>query len=165
MKKLLALCLTALLLCGCTHGTTADRATTFYYPKKNYVYSISESVVGSEARECADESTEYLLRLYLLGPTDEHLESLYPQGTRLLEAKESGDALTVTLSDTGNRMTDAAFTLAGACLASTCFPLKDYSAITVRSGDREITFQRDSLIFQDDTATLDNNTTKKEDTP
>ena len=162
MKKLLALCLTALLLCGCAHGTTADRATTFYYPKKNYVYSISESVVGSEARECADESTEYLLRLYLLGPTDEHLESLYPQGTRLLEAKESGDALTVTLSDTGNRMTDAAFTLAGACLAQTFW--EHFSAFTVRSGDREITLRPDTLVLEDTTATLDNDA-KKEDTP
>lgn len=162
MKKLLALCLTALLLCGCTHGTTADRTTTFYYPKKNYVYSISESVVGSEARECADESTEYLLRLYLLGPTDEHLESLYPQGTRLLEAKESGDALTVTLSDTGNRMTDAAFTLAGACLAQTFW--EHFSAVTVRSGDREITLRPDTLVLEDTTATLDNDS-KKEDTP
>lgn len=161
MKKLLALCLTALLLCGCAHGTTADRATTFYYPKKNYVYSISESVVGSEARECADESTEYLLRLYLLGPTDEHLESLYPQGTRLLEAKESGGALTVTLSDTGNRMTDAAFTLAGACLAQTFFG--DYTAITIRSGDRDVTFRPGSLVLQDESATLDGNTAESED--
>ena len=153
MKKLLALVLTALLLSGCAGSTAADHGTTFYYPKKNYVYSISESVMGSEERECADESPEYLLRLYLLGPLDEHLESLYPQDTRLLELRETGGTLTVTLSDTGNRMTDAAFTLAGACLAQTFWG--SFSAVTIRSGDREITFRPDALVLEDDTATLD----------
>ena len=161
MKKLLALVLTALLLSGCAGSTAADHGTTFYYPKKNYVYSISESVMGSEERECADESTEYLLRLYLLGPLDEHLESLYPQNIQLLEVKTSESSLTVTLSDTANRMTDAAFTLAGACLAQTFFDR--CTTVTIRSGDRELTFRSDSLVLEDDTATLDTNT-EEEDT-
>ena len=163
MKKLLALCLTALLLCSCTHGTTADRATTFYYPKKNYVYSISESVVGSEARECADESTEYLLRLYLLGPTEENLESIYPIGTQLQSLTQAGTALTVFLSPGSNRMADISFTLAGACLAKTCFGLDDFSMVTIRSGDRDVSFRPDDLIFQDTSATLED--TQKEENP
>lgn len=166
MRRLLSLCLVALLLAGCSAKVSDTHTVTFYYPKKDYISAgLTEGVMGSEERDAADEELEYLLRLYLLGPLEEHLQSLYPKGTELTGLTESGGTLTVSLSGTVNRMNDAAFTLAGACLASTCFPLKDYSAITVRSGDREITFQRDSLIFQDDTATLDNNTIKKEDTP
>ena len=80
---------------------------------------------------------------------------------RLLEVKASGTTLIVTLSDTGNRMTSAAFTLAGACLAQTFFG--DYTAITIRSGDRDVTFRPGSLVLEDESATLDGNTAESED--
>ena len=58
-------------------------------------------------------------------------------------------------------MTSAAFTLAGACLAQTFFG--DYTAITIRSGDRDVTFRPGSLVLQDESATLDGNTAESED--
>ena len=162
MKRLTALCLAALLLAGCAPRPPEGHSVTFYYPRKNYIVSVNEGVMGQELRDAAEEDLEYLLRLYLLGPLDEGLITLYPQNTRLLEVKPSGTTLIVTLSDTGNRMTDAAFTLAGACLAQTFW--EHFSAVTVRSGDREITLRPDTLVLEDTTATLDNDA-KKEDTP
>ena len=161
MKRLFALCLALLLLSGCVGRTPDGHSMTFYYPRKNYISNVTEGVMGSENREAAEKDLEYLLRLYLLGPLDEGLITLYPQNTQLLEVKTSGTTLIITLSDTGNRMTSAAFTLAGACLAETFFA--DYTAITVRSGDRDVTFRPSSLVFQDESATLDGNTAKKED--
>lgn len=162
MKRLISLLLAGLLLCGCTKSLPKEHTVTFYYPKKDYVTLNGQSVLGSEERDAADAELDYLLRLYLLGPLDEGLESLYPGSTQLLSLSRSGSSLTVTLSATANRMTDAAFTLAGACLASTCFPQTEATTITIRSGDREISFRPDSLVLQDDVAALED--AQKEDT-
>lgn len=161
MKRLTALFLAALLLAGCAPRPPEGHSVTFYYPRKNYITSVNEGVMGQELRDAAEEDLEYLLRLYLLGPLDEGLITLYPQNTRLLEVKPSGTTLIITLSDTGNRMTSAAFTLAGACLAQTFFG--DYTAITIRSGDRDVTFRPGSLVLEDESATLDGNTVESED--
>ena len=76
-----------------------------------------------ETRDVTQEDLSYLLRLYLLGPQDEDLEALYPADIRLESASVAGGTVTVTLSPVGNRLTDISFTLAGACLARTCFEL------------------------------------------
>lgn len=163
MKRTFALLLALLLLTGCAPTPTNDNAVTFYYPRKNYVYSFMEAAIGSESRESADMDLEYLLRLYLLGPTEENLESIYPTGTQLQSLTQVGTALTVFLSPGSNRMADISFTLAGACLAKTCFGLGDFTMVTIRSGDRDVSFRPDDLIFQDTSATLED--TQKEENP
>ena len=39
----------------------------------------------------------------------------------------------------------------------------DYTAITIRSGDRDVTFRPGSLVLEDESATLDGNTAESED--
>ena len=163
MKRFLALLLVLLLLAGCAPAQPGDNTVTFYYPRKNYVYSLMEAAIGSESRDSADMDLEYLLRLYLLGPTEENLESIYPSGTQLQSLNQVGTALTIFLSPGSNRMEDISFTLAGACLARTCFGLGDFTMVTIRSGDRDISFRPDDLIFQDTSATLED--TQKEENP
>lgn len=163
MKRVLAILLALVLLTGCTPTPSGGNAVTFYYPRKNYVYSFTEDAVGTENRESADMDPEYLLRLYLLGPIDENLEAAYPAGTRLQSLTSVGTALTVFLSLGSNRMEDISFTLAGACLAKTCFSLGGFTMVTIRSGDRDISFRPDDLIFRDTSATLED--TQKEETP
>ena len=75
MKRVIAIVLALLLLTGCAPSPAGENTVTFYYPRKNLVYSFSDLPIGAEARDCADEALEYMLRLYLLGPTDENLES------------------------------------------------------------------------------------------
>lgn len=161
MKRLAAAILALLLLTGCAPGRASENAVTFYYPRKNPVYSFSDLPIGSEQRDIAGESLEYVLRLYLLGPTDENLEMLFPSGTRLQSLTEEAGALTVFLSPGGNRMQDIDFTLAGACLAKTCFAYGSFSTVTIRSGDRDLTLQNNDLLFRDDSATLEG--TEKEE--
>ena len=67
----------------------------------------------------------------------------------------AGGTVTVTLSPVGNRLTDISFTLAGACLARTCFELSSASTVIIQSGDRRLALDRDSLIFQDTAASLE----------
>lgn len=163
MKKVIALLLALVLLTGCTPSPSKENAVIFYYPRKNQVYSFSDLPIGAEQRDLADEDLEYLLRLYLLGPSDENLESLYPNGTKLQSLTVEKGALTVFLSPGGNRMQDIDFSMAGACLAKTCFAYGDYSTVTIRCGDRDLTLQNDDLLFRDDSATLES--TQKEDLP
>ena len=96
MKRVIAIALALLLLTGCTPSPAGENTVTFYYPRKNLVYSFSDLPIGAEARDCADEALEYVLRLYLLGPTDENLESLYPSGmhafSNVLGEEVSGEA-------------------------------------------------------------------------
>ncbi len=162
MKRVIAIALALLLLTGCSPTPTGENTVTFYYPRKNLVYSFSDLPIGAEARDCADEALEYVLRLYLLGPTDENLESLYPSSIRLLTVAEENGALTVTLSPAGNQMQEIDFSLAGACLAKTCIGYGGYSSVTIQSGDRELTLKNDDLLFRDNSATLDSSKEEKE---
>ena len=52
----------------------------------------------------------------------------------------------MSLSDTLENMTDAEYTLGSACLALTCMELTNASQITVVSGDRSITINRDNIV-------------------
>ena len=75
MKRLLCLMLAVLFLGGC--ASKADEGGIFFvYPKKDYIYSVSEGSVAREKRDVTDRELGYLLRLYLLGPQDEELEAV-----------------------------------------------------------------------------------------
>ena len=65
MKRLLCLMLAVLFLGGCS--SKADEGGIFFvYPKKDYIYSVSEGSVAREKRDVTDRELGYLLRLYLL---------------------------------------------------------------------------------------------------
>ena len=154
MKRLISFALACLLLCGCTPNQE-DTGIRFYYPRKDYVYSVTGGSVAWESRDVTQEDLSYLLRLYLLGPQDEDLEAVYPADIRLESASVAGGTITVTLSPVGNRLADITFTLAGACLAKTCFDFSNASTVIIQSGDRRLTLDRDSLTFQDTAASLE----------
>lgn len=161
MKRLLCLLLSCLLFCGCA-SKDGESKIYFVYPKKDYVYSISQGSVGREKRDVPQRELGFLVRLYLLGPQDEALTALYPAGVRLESLSQEAGTLSITLSKLGNQLNDITFSLAGACLAQTCFSLCDADTVVISSGDRQLTLKRDTLIFQDDSATLE--TTAKEAT-
>lgn len=154
MKRFVSILLVCLLLTGCT-SKAEDDSIYFVYPRKDYIYSISQGTVARERRDVTEQSLEYLVRLYLLGPQDEELEAIYPAGIRLEELELSDKTLSIRLSAIGNQLADISFTLAGACLAQTCFSLCQANYVTVSSGDHQVTLKRDAFVFQDDTATLE----------
>ena len=154
MKRLISLVLICLLLWGCA-PKQEDTGIRFFYPRKDYVYSVTSGSVAWENREVTQDDLSYLLRLYLLGPQDEDLEAVYPADIRLESASVAGGTITVTLSPVGNRLADVTFTLAGACLARTCFDLSSAYTVIIQSGDRRLTLDRDSLTFQDTAASLE----------
>lgn len=149
MKRLTAmLLLLSMLLCGC-----ADRLkepVTFYYIREAYETDMSD-LIGSELREASGhrDDLSYLMALYLMGPADEELRSPLPAGTRIHFAELQNNTVILQLSDLPESMTDVQFTLACGCLTLTCLEITDAESVTIMSGDRSVTLDKDTLLLQD----------------
>lgn len=154
MKRILILLtVLSLLLTGC--AASAQRLkepVTFYYVLEEYAYGQEAQVFAPEEREAAGHRNDlsYLLSLYLVGPSEEGHLSPLPRSTRIYSVKQVGSSIFLGISDTGETLTDAAFTRACACLALTCLNLTDAREVTVRSGSRSTTMSRDTMILLDD---------------
>lgn len=152
MKRISCLLLfLCLLLTGCASITEySNDAVTFYYLCRNYQEDM-ESVIESEKRDAAGnrEDLNYLLALYLIGPSADELVSPLPEGTQIQSARQRGSTVTLRLSDTEKDLTDAEFTLACACLSLTCLDLTDADEVIIHSGPRSITMTRENLTLTD----------------
>lgn len=157
MKRLFAfLVLACFLLGGCAQqGQQIKEPVTFYYLREQYRYGNDQSVLSWEEREASGHrgDLKYLMALYLMGPSSEELRSPLPAGTRILSAQQEADSVTLTLSEVPPSMTDAAFSLACACLTKTCMGLTQVGSVTVVSGSRSVTMGLDNLILTDNLET------------
>ena len=153
MKRLVCLLmLLSLLLSGCgANGERIKEPVTFYYPRAEYEYGSQGSVIGSEEREASGHRNElsYLLAIYLLGPSSDELVSSIPGSASILSIEQNAASITMEFTDTSLSMTDAEYSLACACLSMTCMELTDAKRVTIRSGPRSVTMNRDNLILYD----------------
>ena len=148
MKRLISLVLALLLLSGC--GIIGERIkdpVTFYYIRADYQKNMGEVIV-SEIREASGHKDDlpYLLALYSMGPASDDLQAPFPANIRILPTEHTDAGIVLSLSDTLENMTDAEYTLGSACLALTCMELTNASQITVVSGGRSITINRDNIV-------------------
>lgn len=148
MKRLISLVLALLLLSGC--GIIGERIkdpVTFYYIRADYQKDMGEVIV-SEIREASGHKDDlpYLLALYSMGPASDDLQAPFPANIRILPTEHTDAGIVLSLSDTLENMTDAEYTLGSACLALTCMELTNASQITVVSGGRSITINRDNIV-------------------
>lgn len=153
MKRALCLILClGLVLTGCSFsGQRLREPVTFYYVRQDYRYGTEDGVIAGESRESAGhgEDLNYLLSMYLMGPTSEELESPLPEDTVLLGVIQLDGAVTLQLSDTEKTLTDLEFSLACACLATTVMGIASVTQVTVESGDRANTVTRENLTIYD----------------
>ena len=148
MKHLISLVLALLLLSGC--GIIGERIkdpVTFYYIRADYQKDMGEVIV-SEIREASGHRDDlpYLLALYSMGPASDDLQAPFPANIRILPTEHTDAGIVLSLSDTLENMTDAEYTLGSACLALTCMEMTNASQITVVSGGRSITINRDNIV-------------------
>ena len=131
---------------------------TFYYQIAKYQENMVSPIAGEE-REVAGyrDNLKYLLTFYLMGPISQELASPLPQGTQLQSINQSSEELTIEISDTASTLSDSAFSLACACLSMTCMGLTNAAAVTVVSGSRSLTLDKDNLLLSD-TITPEENT-------
>jgi hypothetical protein len=148
MKRLLCILLSLFLLSGCgIIGSLVKDPVTFYYVRGDYQRTM-DSIIVSEVREAAGHTDDlpYLLALYSMGPASDDLQAPFPANIRILPTEHTDAGIVLSLSDTLENMTDAEYTLGSACLALTCMELTNASQITVVSGGRSITINRDNTV-------------------
>ena len=160
MNKLICLLLVVgliLSLCGCSYDGIQE-PVSFYYRNIENDYSSEHVVIAPELREASGHrhDPEYLLNLYLHGPSDPFLMSPFPEGTKLIKCKIQDNVLSVQLSNQISKMNDLDLTLACACIAKTCFSIADVSKVQITAGDPNHIDYVDIMISPDDILEIDN---------
>lgn len=157
MKRILSLVIIAFLtfsLCACQDNS--EDAPGFYYPRSfdKDQYNSFQPVIAPDSREpVAGKDLRYLIQLYMEGPVSEELYSPFPEGLRLLGLILEEDCITISLSQEYLSLEGIDLTLAGACLAKTCFSLSDVSRIRVQCGTKIWDYHRSSFLFTDTSET------------
>lgn len=153
MKRIVCLILICcLFLSGCQlFGEGLKDPVTFFYVKTEYDYFTQDGVIAGEQREASGhrDDLSYLLALYMMGPSEDGLESPLPRGVMLYSAEQTADEIILNISNHESTMTDADFSLSCACLSLTCFDITDAQSVTVISGTRSITMNRDIIALYD----------------
>lgn len=154
MKKWTAAALTCLLLLsGCGRsGKPLFDPVYFYYPRVEYDYGYSDSVISWEAMDGTGymEDYQYLLGEFFSGPIDEGFYNPFPPGTELLSAWLEDDSFYLELSREALALPEHQFTLGCACLSMTCFELAPVRAVTVSCGEKTLTIPRGEYLLMDD---------------
>ncbi len=154
MKRIAALfTLVSLFLIGCGRsGKILVEPVYLYYPKAEYDYGYSDSVIDYEAMDGAGRMNNFhkLLAEYFSGPVDEALINPFPVGTALLSADYNNDTFQLVLSEEASALPAHLFVLGCTCLSMTCFELTECKNVTVSSGECQLTIQRDSWLLLDD---------------
>jgi germination protein M len=163
MKRLLILLLCmVLLLSGCgTSQPKMEDPVTFYYPRTEYIYGQSDSVIAPETREAAGIKTNLsaLLHQYIQGPISAELRSPFPAGTKILEIRQEDGILQLTLNDQFSQLSGMELTIACACTTKTCLSLTSCQTVqitldgTTPENQRIITMDAQTLLLMDDIIT------------
>lgn len=154
MKKMLILVLSCLLfLSGCGRsGKPLFDPVYLYYPRVEFDYGDSDSVITWEAMDGTGHMEDYtfLLAEYFAGPIDEGLYNPFPAGTALLSAEIEADTFFLHLTDEALNLPEHQFSLGCSCLSTTCFELAPVREVTVFCGGQSLTIRRDGMLLLDD---------------
>ena len=164
MKRMICLILIAAMsLTGCAFGRNRMKEpVTFYYLQQREDQESTDrfffdGAIGSEVREAAGhrDDLNYLLTLYMQGPTDDQLRFPFPIGSKIMEIRTEDGNLTIVMNAISSRFNEMNVTISCACIAKTCMELADVESVTVVSYslDNRVLFSRtftnDNLILED----------------
>lgn len=152
MISALVCLLLAISLCGCRSGANT---VLFYYLRNEQQSGTADSIMAAQSREITgNRGLNYSLRLYLEGPSVEHLTSPFPEGTQLLSTKLENDILYVYLGSEFASLEDIDMTLACACLFKTCCELSSVTQVCicydVNGSNVSSLWTQDSFTWLDD---------------
>lgn len=150
MKRFLSL---LLLLCiipaftGCRY-TNQNNGINFYYLRSEFQYHSAMGTLKTEFREISTDQLDYILKVYLLGPSSDGTQNPFPNGTKLKQVAQENTAITVEL-ELGNSISDSMFTVGASCIALTCFDFTDAEAVTVTADKHTLTVKKDTILLSD----------------
>ena len=154
MKRVLCLILAiSFLLSGCSFfGERIKNPVTFYYLCDKYEEELC-CVIVSEEREASGHvgDLSYLLAIYLIGPVNEETASSPYPGLQLT-SHQDGSHIELNLKNLPASVSEIDFSLTCACLALTCLDITGAEDVTIHSGDRSRTLDRQSLTLYDTAA-------------
>ena len=157
LKQLLCIAAVCLCLAGCDFLPREEQAL-FYYLRAtdSYNYGNPDAVIAPEQRDCSGNmnNLHYLLTLYLEGPLDPEYLSPFPKGTEIVSMGISGSSISIRLSQEFTALSGIDQTLAAACLARTCFTLRNAYQVHIYTQSRSnetisFTLTREDLVFMD----------------
>ena len=149
--RIIAILLLLSMLAGCSLPGNAESEVTFYYSRKEFAYGEENPVIVSEKRDIAGHEGDlrYILSLYLMGPLNEDLASIFPGTARLVGVKQTDHQLSVHLTPIARNLSDIEFSLACSSMTMTCMELTDCTSVTVVCGDRSVTLSESDLLLFD----------------
>lgn len=154
MRRMIA-CFLSFFLCSSLLGCQSQNGNSivFYYSRDPsfYQYFEEDGVIHSEERDLTGhrDDLRYMVGLYLAGPLEEGLSIPFTKTTRLLSAEKTDGIITIELSDHTYTMTDSEFSLACACLTLTCMSFTECESVTVISGPRSVTMDKNNILLYD----------------
>ncbi len=155
MKRLTAIVLLVLLLCGCSTQKYRTEKVTFYYPRAELIYGAEDGVLAPETRTLSG-SLAALLSVYLRGPEDPALIAPCPAGTQLKSAVWNNKTLTLFFTEEFSLPDSIDRTVSCAAIAKTCFSLSTAEAVCIQTAATEdvaaysITFTREDILLFDE---------------
>lgn len=160
MKRIAALFLAGALLlflpCCASRAAQPTDPVSFYYPRREIAYNVSDGLIVSETRESEAQSLEALLRAYLKGPQTESLRLPFPAGTRLISTERIDATLHILLDAPMASFGSLDKTLAYACLSLTALGLTDVESVSIQTlagldaGEAPVVLSKASLVLTDD---------------
>lgn len=154
MKRLMILLMIlslSLSAAGCAQPK--ENTCSFYYlrTEETIRHGYTDGLIAPVTRVLStpDAQLDYLLQLYLDGPTEENFLSPIPKGTYLLKTLWDGETLILVLSREFSTLDNISLTLAGMCLCATCEGLTGAEHIQIRSGDMTYDFNLNQFTFLD----------------
>ena len=159
MKRCLALLLLMLSLfqcCGCQKETPAPQGTAFYYCAANISFDMTSTTILAEYRQTPSQDTlQQMLTKYFAGPASAQLRSPFPVGLKLVEVRQDGQTVHITVSDALATLSGLELTLACACITLTCLDFTGadqvmiYAQDALLDGQKTITMDRDTICLLD----------------
>ena len=162
MRRLLSVCLIC-LLCVSFFGCSDDSASKVHVPVKFYYrnidigYNSEHGVISAEIREAGvhQEDYEYLVKLYLQGPTGDLHHDTFPSGTSLQQLTVEDGTVKIVLDKTFSSLSGHELSIACAALVRTLQEMTAATTVSIsvsegKLGNSEtLVFGRDDLLYVD----------------
>lgn len=130
----------------------------FFYPKKDFSYAETDTIIDSELREASGhkEDLSYLMELYFRGPQSESLSHPFPVGCGLLSSTvRSNNTITLVVTDTFASLSGLELAIACVCLAKTAIGITGYPKVIIRAKTQLLDGKRSIIIRDGEFALLD----------